>query len=91
MLTILRLAFFQNSPFRVKDPALGFSVLLYTLCACVAITLLMLRRNLSFFGNAELGGPTVPKYISSVILVCLWMTYVLLASLQAYGDIKAPF
>jgi len=77
--------------FKVKDEALGFSVLLYSITAILAIILLMLRRKLNIFGNAELGGTVTPKYVSGIILVLLWFSYVLLSSLQAYGKITAPF
>jgi len=74
----------NDSTFEMKDPSLPFSVLIFTICACTTIGFLMVRRCVEFFGNAELGGPTVPKAISSVIFVSLWVLYVVLASLQAY-------
>jgi solute carrier family 8 (sodium/calcium exchanger) len=88
---IISLFNFQNSVFYVRDEALGFSVMLYSIAACIGIALFMVRRNMSLFGNAELGGPTGPKYASAFFLVGLWCTYILLASLQAYGYITAPF
>merc|ERR1712088_1053102 len=81
----------EGKVFEVKDEALGFSVLLYSIAAILAIALLMLRRKLAFFGNAELGGTVAPKYVSGAILVGLWFSYVLLSSLQAYEKITAPF
>ena len=66
-------------------------MLLYSIAAILAIALLMLRRKLAIFGNAELGGTVGPKYVSGAILVALWFSYVLLSSLQAYGKITAPF
>ena len=81
----------KGKEFIVEDAALGFSVLLYSIAAILAIALLMLRRKLAFFGNAELGGTVAPKYVSGAILVGLWFSYVLLSSLQAYEKITAPF
>jgi len=81
----------KGKEFIVEDAALGFSVLLYSIAAILAIALLMLRRKLAVFGNAELGGAVAPKYVSGAILVTLWFGYVLLSSLQAYGKITAPF
>jgi len=81
----------KGKEFIVEDAALGFSVLLYSIAAILAIALLMLRRKLAICGNAELGGPVAPKYVSGAILVTLWFGYVLLSSLQAYGKITAPF
>ena len=51
----------KGKEFIVEDAALGFSVLLYSIAAILAIALLMLRRKLAFFGNAELGGTVAPK------------------------------
>lgn len=81
----------KGSTFKVPSGSLGFSVTLYTITAIIAIVLLMVRRSLSLFGSAELGGPSTPKIVSAAILVSLWFTYVLLSSLQAYGKIEAPF
>ena len=44
--------------FEVKAGALSFSVILYTICAILAISLIMARRFLPIFGSAELGGTT---------------------------------
>jgi len=81
----------KGGQFNVKAGSLGFSVMLYTITALTAITLLMIRRKLSVFGNAELGGPVGAKYVSGAILVLLWCLYVILSSLQAYGKIESPF
>ena len=75
----------------MEDPALGFSVTLFTICAITAIAILMIRRNFAFFGQAELGGPVGPRWISFGLLLTLWVAYILLASLQAYDVIKVPF
>jgi len=77
--------------FKVQSGSLGFSVLLYSITAILAIILLMIRRKMNIFGNAELGGTVTPKYVSAIILVLLWFVYVLLSSLQAYEIITAPF
>merc|ERR1711902_148823 len=65
-----------NNPevgFVVKAGALSFSVVLYTICAILAITLIMVRRFLPIFGSAELGGTTWAKYASSGFLIFLWL------------------
>jgi len=65
---------------------LGFSVIVFTICAVVCIFLLLLRRK--FFGG-ELGGPTIPKFASSAFLVFLWFIYVGLSSWKVLnGDKK---
>jgi len=74
----------------VKAGALSFSVVLYTICAIMAITLILARRFLPVFGSAELGGTKWGKYASSAFLVFLWIAYVVLSSLQTYGVITNP-
>jgi len=73
--------------FKMEDPSLPFSVTVFTICAVSTLIMLMIRRNVAFFGKAVLGGPQVPKILSALVFVGLWMTYILLASLQAYGVI----
>ncbi len=55
--------FFQGNPFKVQAGSLTFSVMLYTICAFLGITLLMVRRFTSACGNAELGGPVPTKWV----------------------------
>jgi len=76
--------------FQVKAGALSFSVVLYTICAILGIGLIMLRRFLPCFGQAELGGPKGAKYASSFFMIFLWISYVVLSSLQTYGHINNP-
>ena len=70
---------------------LVFSVIVYTCCAILAVTILIVRRFSPVFGNAELDGPTLPKRISSFLFIGLWFLYVILSVLQSYGVIKSPF
>lgn len=81
----------NGNVFKVDAGTLGFSVSLYCITAITCVVLLMLRRSLSVFGNAELGGPNGPKYASGVILCLLWFIYVLFSALQAYGHIEVNF
>ncbi|CAF3193790.1 unnamed protein product [Rotaria sp. Silwood2] len=78
----------KNLPFTVKAGDLSFSVLVFSVCCIICMTVLILRRYLGFFGKAELGGPTIPKYICSIFFVLLWVGYLTLSGLQAYGHIK---
>jgi len=77
----------KNLPFTVKAGDLSFSVLVFSICCVLGMTILILRRYLSVFGKAELGGPAIPKYICSAIFVLLWVGYLTLSGLQAYGHI----
>lgn len=76
----------NGSQFNVEPGSLAFSVTLFCTEALIAICILMIRRNNSFGG--ELGGPNTCKYISSAILFSLWIIYVVLGSLEAYGVIE---
>ena len=81
--------YFKETPggFAMKDPSLSFSVSIFSIFAIIVITFLMLRRNVAWFGKAELGGPQAPRMLTSAFFVFLWIMYVLLASLQTYGVI----
>lgn len=74
--------------FKVPAASLGFSVVVYTGCAISAVVILVLRRNLGIFGKAELGGPKVPKILSGIVFIFLWLVYVLLSSFQTKGYIS---
>lgn len=78
----------QGTVFTVPPGSLGFSVIIYTGCAIMAIIILLLRRFLKPFGQAELGGPKGPKILSAVIMVSLWVFYVLLSALNSKNIIN---
>ncbi|KAK6170123.1 hypothetical protein SNE40_018595 [Patella caerulea] len=73
----------KGSTFQVPVGSLVFSVILYTIASVIALSLLVIRRNVKFFGNAELGGPTAGKISCGVIFITLWVLYVLFSALQA--------
>merc|ERR1711971_182769 len=87
--------FSSEDGFEVKAGALTFSVTIYIICAIIAIGLILIRRFVPVFGQdgvgAELGGNTILKYISAVILLFLWFLYVILSTLQTYKYIGDPF
>lgn len=60
---------------------LGFSVIIYTIVAIIALAVLIGRRMIPSIGG-ELGGPTCSKVFCSVLFVFLWVLYVLLSALQ---------
>merc|ERR1711871_1742266 len=74
----------KGTEYRVEPGALGFSVVVYTGCALVCITIFAIRRN---FCGGELGGPTTSKYISACIMLLLWIVSVVLSYLQSVGTI----
>lgn len=79
----------KGLPFTVKAGSLTFSVAVYTCVSFVALGLIFIRRFSGWFGKGELGGPSLQKYLSTFILISLWIIYIVLSSLQAYGHI--PF
>lgn len=69
----------------VKTGPLGFSVMMFLSVSIVCFAILALRR---WYQGGELGGKPLPKYLSAVILVLLWMFYIIMSSLQTQGYIK---
>ena len=69
--------------------SLGFSVTIFCTEAVLAILILLARRNPAVGG--ELGGPKAVKTVTSSIFVVLWIMYVMIAALEAYGVINPGF
>lgn len=63
---------------------LSFSVIVFC-CLAVTSLLIMLVRN--FYFGGLLGGATWLKKPTAGLFVCFWLTYVILASMKAYGNI----
>ena len=80
--------YFQDKTFAYEAGSLGFSVVIYLSCAFVAILILFIRRRMTLFGKAELGGPTKTKWITGFIILILWLFYIIISSLEAYGIVK---
>ncbi|XP_035894725.1 sodium/calcium exchanger 3 isoform X1 [Anopheles stephensi] len=77
---------FHGREFKVEPGTLAFSVTLFCTEALVAIIVLMIRRNPRIGG--ELGGPKKAKIVTSIFFFSLWIVYLLISSLEAYGIIK---
>merc|ERR1712226_42879 len=73
--------------FQVDPGTLGFSVTVFCVLAVICIATLFLRRFCKSIG-AELGGPTIPKYITGAFFLSLWLTYLILSSLVSYCVIE---
>jgi solute carrier family 8 (sodium/calcium exchanger) len=82
---------FQGEVFEVQTGSLGFTVVVFCIGAIISIILLLARRYLSIFGNAELGGPVVAKTITGCMFFLLWIGYVIVSSMQAVGHIDVNF
>lgn len=79
----------KGNRFEVQAGSLGFSVMVFCLCAIVCISVMMLRRRRSIGG--ELGGPKNYKIPTSLLLVFLWIFYVVMSSLETYCHINPTF
>lgn len=76
----------KGKVFRVDPGSLAFSVTLFTIFAFFAMGVLMLRRRPSIGG--ELGGPRIPKILTTLTFFGLWFLYILFSSLEAYCHIQ---
>lgn len=70
----------RNYPQPAGD--LAYSVILFLCTSIICFIVLALRR---YFIGGELGGPTCTKILSAMLLVLLWVFYVLMSSLKAFG------
>jgi len=72
----------KGDVFRVPPGNLAFSVTLFCVEAFVAIAIMLLRRHPKIGG--ELGGPRIPKILTSFFLAFLWFFYIGMSTLEAY-------
>jgi len=70
--------------FVVVGGDLGFSVALFTGLATACLSVLVCRR---YFLGAELGGPTHLKYITSGVMVLLWILYLTFSVVQTMNNL----
>ena len=68
--------------------SLGFSVTLFCAEALIAIFILLIRRKTA---GGELGGPKALKTVTSLTFMCLWVFYVSMSAMEAYGIISPGF
>ncbi|XP_032419040.1 sodium/calcium exchanger 1a isoform X2 [Xiphophorus hellerii] len=76
----------KGQEFRVDPGTLAFSVTLFTIFAFICIAVLIYRRRPAIGG--ELGGPRVPKILTSCLFFSLWLMYIIFSSLEAYCHVK---
>uniref|UniRef100_A0A671VMQ3 Solute carrier family 8 member 1a n=1 Tax=Sparus aurata TaxID=8175 RepID=A0A671VMQ3_SPAAU len=77
----------KGQEFRVDPGTLAFSVTLFTVFAFICVAVLIYRRRPEIGG--ELGGPRVPKILTTCLFFSLWLMYIVFSSLEAYCHIKA--
>ncbi|XP_043968922.1 sodium/calcium exchanger 1-like isoform X3 [Gambusia affinis] len=76
----------KGQEFRVDPGTLAFSVTLFTIFAFICIAVLIYRRRPAIGG--ELGGPRVPKILTSCLFFSLWLMYIIFSSLEAYCHVQ---
>lgn len=77
---------YPEGAFAVIAGDLGFSVIVFSICACATIATLLLRRKVV---GGELGGPNPLRNASSALLVCFWFIYVALSSWKTMDTINS--
>lgn len=77
--------YFRGSEFVVVPGSLAFSVTTFCIFAAITCAVLMIRRGV--YGG-ELGGPAVPKALTTFFLIFIWLVYCTLSSLEAYDVFK---
>jgi len=70
--------------FVVLSGDLGLSVIVFTICAIITISMILVRRK---YGQ-ELGGNKTGAYGCAVFLVFLWMIYIIMSCLSTYGFVQ---
>nr|XP_043873930.1 sodium/calcium exchanger 1-like isoform X3 [Solea senegalensis] len=78
--------FFKGQKFRVDPGTLAFSVTLFTIFAFICVAVLVYRRRPDIGG--ELGGPRVPKILTTCLFFSLWLMYIIFSSLEANCHIQ---
>ncbi|XP_058269345.1 sodium/calcium exchanger 2b isoform X2 [Hemibagrus wyckioides] len=76
----------KGGRFNVEPGSLAFSVTLFTIFAFISMAVLLFRRRPSIGG--ELGGPRIPRLITTLLFFGLWLLYILFSSLEAYCHIN---
>lgn len=71
----------NDRPYYVPAGSLGFSVVVFIICAICCIICLLVRR---FKVGGELGGSKNGRIGSMIFLITLWLIYIVMSILQAY-------
>ena len=69
----------------VPAESLGFSVVVFVICAIICIMFLVARR---YIVGGELGGSKGGRIFSALFLISLWLIYIVSSIIQAYGSRK---
>ena len=71
----------RDQPYYVPAGSLGFSVVIFIICAVCCLIFLFIRRMRV---GGELGGSRSGRIGSMIFLCSLWLIYIVLSALQAY-------
>lgn len=70
----------ETLPYRVPAGEVAYSVFVFLVVAIICFIILIGRR---LAVGGELGGPYVSKYISCIVLICLWCVYIVMSIINA--------
>ncbi|KAH6925561.1 hypothetical protein HPB50_007132 [Hyalomma asiaticum] len=76
----------RGTTFEVLPGNLAFSVTIFCVCALLCCVVLLMRRNKIVGG--ELGGPMRFKLPTTILFGGLWVFYVTMSALEAYGVVQ---
>jgi solute carrier family 8 (sodium/calcium exchanger) len=74
---------YKSNTYFVPSESLGFSVVVFIFTAVLCIILLVVRR---FVVGGELGGSSAGRIASASFLISLWLFYIIMCIIQAYGS-----
>jgi len=77
---------FEAGGYPMIAGSLGFSVVLFCICAITCIAGLYVRR---FTLGHELGGNPAARDATGAFFICLWMIYIVVSSLEVEGHIES--
>ncbi|XP_077863706.1 sodium/calcium exchanger 3-like [Saccoglossus kowalevskii] len=76
--------YFHNKTLQIATENLDLAVTVFTSVGGACLIILIVRRKLV---GGELGGPKLSKWLSGILLVMLWIVYIIICTLRAYGYI----
>jgi solute carrier family 8 (sodium/calcium exchanger) len=79
----------SGGSYYVPGGTLGFSVIVFCVCALIALAFLRIRRTVV---GGELGGSANGRMLSMLLLVALWIVYITMSILQSenVGGLNEP-
>jgi solute carrier family 8 (sodium/calcium exchanger) len=75
----------QGDVYSVPAEGLSLGVIVFTVCAVICLGLLIVRR---FVVGGELGGGSLGRWLTAALFSSMWILFIVLSALQAYGVIE---